>query len=333
MKPVVMATPLDMIDAHVTWMRAGKYATNTINDASKLLHRLHRELPAGLDGALGEELAEWLATDGWSDQTVATYYKHIVRFYRWAAGSRDPWLSYDPSTELRRPTARRGLPRPALPEVVRTAIYDLPDPWRLVCRLTALAGLRPCEVATITRADVTEDWITIKGKGGKTRAIPTHPMIWELVAPLPAGPLIRDPRGRPVDAYWVGRTGATVLRRAGHDTTLYPLRHYFGTQVQATYRDVRVTQELMGHASLDMSAVYTQVTSARLQEAVRAAFPFSPVGAGTPAGPAAARAAGDVGSALPPSRVDAPPRQLRPVGAGRRVGGRVVRSRSRPPRH
>ncbi|MDG4784447.1 tyrosine-type recombinase/integrase [Micromonospora sp. WMMD1102] len=327
-----MATPLDMIEAHLTWMRAGKYATNTISDARKLLGRLHRELPAGIDGALGEELAAWLATDGWSDQTVATYYKHIVRFYRWAAGSRDPWLSYDPSADLRRPTARRGLPRPALPGVVQAAIFDLPDPWRLACRLTALAGLRPCEVAAVTRADVTRDWITIKGKGGKTRAVPTHALIWELVEPMPAGPLVRDPQGRPVDAYWVGRTGATVLRRAGLNTTLYPLRHYFGTQVQATYRDVRVTQALMGHASLDMTAVYTQVTDDRLQAAIGGAF--SALDAGTAAAPSpGTRAPADADPGSPAPRVDVPPRQLRPGAAGRRVGGRVVRSRSRPPRH
>jgi len=315
-----MATPLDMIAAHLTWMRAarGTYAATTIDNAGKLLRRLHTALPAGLHGALGEELAAWLGAGAWSEETVCTYYKHIVRFYRWAAAGRDPWLSYDPSADLRRPTAKPGLPRPALHAVVHAAVYGQPGQWRLVCRLSALAGLRPCEVATVTRVDVTRDCITIKGKGGKTRAIPTHPLIWELVEPMPAGPLITGPHGRPVDAETVSKAGAYHLRRAGLDITLYRLRHYFGTTVQETYRDLRVTQELMGHATPVTTQGYTMVTDARMREAI-ASLPFSlAVGTGAAAGAAAAAGSADV----------APPPRPRPSAADRRAVGRVLRSRS-----
>lgn len=328
----VMATPLDMIQAHVTWLRTW-CATTTTTNAEKLLHRLHRQLPAGLDAALPEELAEWLANPGWSRETRGRYYKDIVRFYRWATDGRDPWLSYNPATELRRPVARRGLPRPAPDASARTAVYDLPGKWLLVGRLAVLAGLRPCEIARLTRADVTAEVITVRGKGDKTRAVPTHPLIWELVEPMPAGPLVRGPKGRPADAEYVSKAGAYHLRRAGLDITLYRLRHYFGTTVQAEYRDARVVQELMGHASLTTTQGYMQVTSERMRAAV-ATLPFSAPGAGTPAGPTSApHAPAGADSDLPASRVDAPPRQPRSAGAGRRVGGRVVRSRSRPPRH
>lgn len=276
-----MATPLDMIETHLTWMRAGTYAANTVRDADKLLHRLHRELPMGLDAATGGELAEWLAQEGWSEQTVVTYYKHIVRFYRWAANPRDPWMSMDPSVDLRRPTAQPGLPRPALETVVRAAIFDLVEPWRLACRLTALAGLRPCEVATITRHDVTQQRITIKGKGGKTRSIPTHRLIWETVWSRPPGPLVTY-RGRPVSAEYVSRAGAYALRHAGLDITLYRLRHYFGTVIQEKYRDIRVTQKLMGHASITTTEVYTLVTDQRMRDAIDT-LPFSDPDEGTAA--------------------------------------------------
>ncbi|TDC01860.1 hypothetical protein E1091_01975 [Micromonospora fluostatini] len=270
-----MATPLDMIAAHLAWMRAGNYADTTICDADKTLHRLHRALPEGLHGSTGDEIAAWLAAGRWSRNTVATYYKHVVRFYRWAARPVDPWLSMDPSAGLRRPDARRGLPRPADHDTAEYAIFNLPEPWRLVSRLTALAGLRPCEVATVRREDITAQAITVVGKGGKSRAIPTHPLIWETVWSRPPGPLLARRTGQPVDAAYVSRNGAYHLRRHGLPITLYRLRHFFGTTVQERYRDLRVTQELMGHASSMTTEGYTQVTAARLREAI-AAMPFIP---------------------------------------------------------
>ncbi|MDG4796237.1 tyrosine-type recombinase/integrase [Micromonospora sp. WMMD1082] len=302
-----MATPLDMLAAHLNWMRAGAYAANTIADAEKLLHRLHRELPEGLHASTGDEIAAWIAAGktaaNWSTNTVSTYYKHIARFYRWSVAGANPWLSFDPTTELRRPVARPGLPRPAGHDAVRRAIFDLEPKWRLVCRLIALAGLRPTEVATVRREDITEQAITIKGKGGKTRAIPTHPLIWEMVGDLPGGPLIDRPSGRPVTAGYITRSGARALHGAGIGGTLYPLRHWFGTEVQRAYKDLRVTQELMGHASPITTAVYTEVAGERKREAV-AMLPFSV--AGTPGAPEEPGAAVQAGDALPrPSRSEA----------------------------
>lgn len=315
----VMATPLDMIEAHLTWMRAGTFAENTTNGAEKLLHRLHRDLPAGLHGALAEELADWLASNpAWSEQTIATYYKHIVRFYRWAVQGRHPWLSYDPSAELHRPTALPGLPRPAGEDKIAAAINHPKTKWRLVYRLAGLAGLRPFDIAGLHRHDITERVITVKGKGGKTRAVPTHPLIWEMVKDLPPGRLISGPRGYPATAEYVSRSGAYYLRKAGIDCTLYGFRHYFGTEIQERYRDLRVTQELMGHASPNTTAGYTQVTSARMREAV-GMLPFS--GAGTSA--AQAETVPD-----PHPGVAAAPSQHRYAANAQGEAGRAIRRRS-----
>lgn len=313
----VMATPLDMIEAHLTWMRAGTFAENTIGSADKLLHRLHRDLPAGLHGALADELSGWLASNPrWSAQTVSTYYKHMVRFYRWAVAGTHPWISYDPSTELRRPVAQAGLPRPAPAATVEAAIFHPIPKWRLVYRLAGLAGLRPFDIAGLHRFDINDRLITVKGKGGKTRAIPTHPLIWEVVKELPEGPLVTGPRGRPATAVYVSRSGAYYLRRAGLATTLYTFRHFFATEIQENYGDLRVTQELMGHASPNTTAIYTQVTSERKREAIDC-LPFS--------------AAGTAASTSPerPQAVAAPQQRPRSLATGQPGAGRVARSRLR----
>ncbi|WP_158632351.1 tyrosine-type recombinase/integrase [Micromonospora sp. Llam0] len=321
-----MATPADMITAHLTWMRAGRYADTTIDDARKLLTRLHRELPAGIHQALPEELAEWLSQRGWSSQTRATYYKHIVRLYKWAAGGRDPWLSFDPSTELSRPLTRPGLPRPAEAEAVRVAIHELPGQWTLVGRLVALAGLRPVEVARLTREQVTAQTIVVTGKGGKTRAIPTHQMIWDLVEPMPPGRLIVTRHGGPPTPKFVTTRGAHYLRAAEHNITLYRLRHYFGTEIQARFKDARVTQELMGHASLNTSQGYMQVTSDRMRQAIDM-LSFGGVVA-TGASPAESEMAGGPGGsavspplAAPSGRTDAARRQRPRLGVSGRAAG------------
>lgn len=278
-----MATPLDMIDAHLRWMIAGAFAENTIDDARKVLRRVHRDLPCGLHGASGDEIAAWLARPGWSAQTVSTYYKHLVRFYRWAANPRDQWLSCDPTVGLHRPAVPRGVPRPAADPIVHACVTRPEMPWLLNCRLSAYGGLRPCEIARLHREHVTELTITIlRGKGNKGRVLPNHPLIWEIVAPMGPGPLVTRPKGGRVNGDWVASETGVYLRSIGiGQTTLYNLRHWYGTNVQRHYRNIRVTQELMGHASVATTQGYTAVTDEQMRNAVYALPDLT--GAGTPA--------------------------------------------------
>ncbi|TCB97605.1 hypothetical protein E0H26_11855 [Micromonospora zingiberis] len=261
-----MATPEDMIDAHLRYLRAARYAARTIDDARKLLHRAHRQLPEGLHGATVTELEEFLADPLWSTETALTYFKHLRRLYKWAARPSDPWMSFDPSEELVRPKSAPELPRPAPDEIVRACIFDTDNPWRLYCRLAALAGLRPCEIATVRRQDIGEV-IRVKGKGGRSRTVPTHPLIAELVEPLPPGVIASRPSGKRVTAYWMSKSTAHYLRTVGIGTTLYPLRHAFATKVEERH-DVRAAQVLLGHASITTTTRYTLISRKRQQAAI-----------------------------------------------------------------
>ena len=258
-----MATPEDMIHAHIDWMKAGRYAETTVDYADKLLHRLHRELPFGLHNADESDLVKWLSGDpNWSGWTPSNYHKTIVRFYRWAVRPSDPWLSFDPSAGLIRPRPPKRVPNPAPDSLRKRAVTEPDMPWLLHCRLAAFAGMRPYEIATIHREAFSADWIHIRGKGNKERVVPTHPAIWELVEPMPSGPLSS---GTP---YWVSRETARHLRKHGIDLTLYRLRHWFGTELASRYRNMRVVQELMGHASLNDTQGYAAVTNTQLAEAI-----------------------------------------------------------------
>lgn len=268
----VMPTSAELITDHERWMRS-RYAINTVDDATRLLRRLDRELPFGLPCALFEELEEWLSRPGLTAQSRETYRKHIVRFFRWATRPQAPRIGGDnPAAGLEPYKVPPGIPRPATDAQVEWCVTQAVRPWRIFCTITAYTGARPCEVARIA-ADP-HRWITeqttaiIKGKGGRSRVIPTHAVLWDAVRYLPPGPLHERPASRPLTADWVSKRTAAYLHRNGLDITLYNLRHWYGTEVQAGYGDSRVTQEAMGHASLTSTQIYTQVRNPRLRAAV-----------------------------------------------------------------
>jgi len=257
-----MTTTTDMIESHLAWMRAGGYARNTSDDARKLLYRCDTDLPAGLPIATGDELATFLATDGWSTQTRATYRQHLCRFYAW--GVQDGWIDFDPSTGLRRPRVPAGLPRPATDEQVAACLDRAADPWRLHCVLAAYAGMRSFEIAAAGRDDFTQRRIRVHGKGGKVRLVPTDPYVWQAIAPLPAGPVAGSR-----DADWVSIRTAGYLRRRLHiPVSLHMLRHWYATTTLRVHRNLRVVQKLLGHSSPSTTAVYTEVTDEEMAEAV-----------------------------------------------------------------
>lgn len=280
----------EMIAAHQRYLTAAGYAATTIRDAGELLARVDADLPYGLPTATHEEIVDWLAQRydphaeerPWSRQTRKTYRDHIARFGAWAADPVDPWIDRDPAAALPRLRVPARLPRPAKHEHTRAACLLTDMPWRLCCRLAAYAGLRPCEIARLRREDVDRNWLIILGKGDRSRRVPTHPVIWSTVEHLPpgapirlgngrlvSGPLVRRPNGEPATGDWVSKSAGLALRKLyGLPISLYRLRHWYGTYVQAGQGDDRVTQELMGHASPVTTAGYTAVSDARLRAAI-----------------------------------------------------------------
>lgn len=242
--------------------RAGRSAT-TIETYRITLQRAAAQLPYGLL-ATTDELATWIARVP-GRNTRASYAVALRGFYRWCV--RTGRITADPTAELAAATHQRGLPRPVQHDELAMLLTRARDPYRLWCLLAAYAGLRCCEIARLDRCDVTEQAVTVlRGKGDRPRVVPTHPQLWAALVGHPAGPVAGGRSARRVStgiARECDRVGLPAV-------TAHRLRHWAGTWWQAATGDVRVTQELLGHASPTTTAIYTAVSDQSRKRAVLA---------------------------------------------------------------
>jgi integrase/recombinase XerC len=200
---------------------------------------------------------------------------------------------------VRAPKLAKTLPKPlAIAAAKRIADTDLRageerEPWVLTRDAAVLAllygcGLRISEALTLKRKDAPapggNDAITVIGKGNKARMVPVLAQVASLVAEyieicpydLPAdGPLFVGAKGGPLSPRIVQLTMARLRGALGLPDTATPhaLRHSFATHLLARGGDLRAIQELLGHASLSTTQIYTAVDTERLLEVYRNAHP------------------------------------------------------------
>ena len=147
------------------------------------------------------------------------------------------------------------------------------------------AGLRVAEAMSLTgRVRPIGETLRITGKRSKTRIVPIMPAVREAIedyvrqCPWPIErdtPLFLGARGGPLNADLIRRAVAVARRRLGLPDSLTPhaLRHSFATHLLARGVDLRALQELLGHASLSSTQIYTAVDAARLLDVYRHAHP------------------------------------------------------------
>ena len=194
----------------------------------------------------------------------------------------------------RAPRRPRTLPRPASPEdamgLAENAADAASQPWIGARDLAILlllygAGLRVAEALSLTaRILPIGSTLRVTGKRSKIRIVPIVPAIREAIddyvrqCPYPLSgdaPLFVGARGGPLNPDLVRRAVAAARRRLGLPDSLTPhaLRHSFATHLLARGVDLRALQELLGHASLSSTQIYTAVDAARLLDVYRHAHP------------------------------------------------------------
>ena len=223
--------------------------------------------------------------DGIGNASAARELSAVRGFLVWAGGE---------PPRIRGPRVKKGVPRPVSPaEAVALAeevAEDARAPWIAardwaVLLLLYGAGLRIGEALGLTGAVLPlGETLSVTGKRDKTRIVPLLPAVRAAVeayaaqGPWPArrdAPLFRGTRGGPLSPAVVRRSVRAARGRLGLDgrTTPHALRHSFATHLLGRGADLRALQELLGHASLSSTQVYTQVDAAHLLDVYRAAHP------------------------------------------------------------
>jgi integrase/recombinase XerC len=266
---------MDMLSEYLEHLRRCGKAQSTIDGRREILGRLDRDLPYGLGQTCTSELADWLFRDRWKLNTKFTYYEAMKDFYAWAADPADPWISADPAVDLEPVRSIRGIARPCTDAQLREILARSREPFRSWAVIAAYQGFRCIEISRADREHFTEQMVIVpKGKGGRPRAHDLDPYVWEVVRDLPDGPIARrQDDGERASAFYISSLAANYWRRTlGIPVSMHMLRHWMGVNIQRAYKNIRVTQAALGHASLQSTQIYTDAT-AEEQRAARSTLP------------------------------------------------------------
>ncbi len=264
------------------WLGGRAAATRKayVSDVGAFAEWMSRASVDGPDGVDRLHLRRYLASLGTrrlARATIARKAAALRCYFAWLV--RQGRLGSDPARSLRAPTGGGRLPRvlsagemSSLLDVGTENAVDRRD--IAVLELLYAAGLRVSELCGLDRGDIDlrGRTVTVLGKGGKQRRLPVHDAaVAALRAWLEDG---RDQMQGPPEAAFVNRRGARLGprdvrrildRRAASPTHPHALRHTYATHLLDGGADLRVVQELLGHASLATTQVYTHVSKERLR--------------------------------------------------------------------
>ena len=217
----------------------------------------------------------------------------IRGFYRFAFG--DGLIDRDIAAHLDLPRQPRLLPETLTVAEVEALLEAAPDlRARALLELLYAAGLRVSEALGLDREDLSTDggFVRVIGKGDKERLVPVGDIAldwlarWEAegrpallalahVAPLRGGPLFLGDRGGRLARQQAFAIVKAAARTAGLPAAVSPhtLRHSFATHLLEGGADLRIVQELLGHASISTTQLYTHVTGERVREVYSRAHP------------------------------------------------------------
>jgi integrase/recombinase XerD len=241
-----------------------------------------------------------LGARGLSPATASRRRAAVRQFYRFALS--EGWRTDDPSRRVDAPRQRRPLPKLLSRAEVEALIAaagekDGAAGLRLACMVELLyaSGLRVSELLALPVAALARDpaFLTVKGKGGKSRLAPLNGAAREAVkAYLPVRAQFLASGAK--DSPWLfpstrGAGGRLTPRRLGQlldeaaaDAGIDPekvsphvLRHAFATHLLEGGADLRAVQTFLGHTDIATTQIYTHVTSDRLHQAVARAHPLS----------------------------------------------------------
>ena len=268
-----------LIEAWEVWQHAARLSHRTIYDRCRTIRHMASETGTDPAAVASLDIVRWYSSHTeWHDSTVHTYHSHLSAWFK--------WLQLQ-DHRLDNPLLKVGTPK--LPEraaravqdaaMIRLLEYDMYPRTRLMISLASLGGLRAHEIAKFAGEDIDEDLsrFRVLGKGKTSKIIPMHPALATAAESMPREgwwfPSIvhQNQHILPVS---VSRTVSRTMKRAGVRGTCHSLRHWFGTTLLDDGADLRVVQELLRHASIATTQLYTHVPDQRRHDAIGRLDPY-----------------------------------------------------------
>ncbi|MGJ8678103.1 MAG: tyrosine recombinase [Akkermansiaceae bacterium] len=245
-----------------------------------------------------EELSSFLAyqkNNGLSSASLRVCMVHLKIFFRYLAGKGE--LLADPAEPLLPPRGEMHLPETLNEQQVQDLLNSIDLSEKLgrrdkaIIELFYASGLRLSELcgARLENLDLEESFIRVTGKGGKMRLVPVGGMARnsiqtymdnerpKLVSSKTSSWVFLSIRGGKLSPERVREIVKTRAKMAGIEQNVYPhlLRHSFATHLLQNGADLRVIQDMLGHADISTTQVYTHVDQKSLKLAHQKFHPRS----------------------------------------------------------
>ncbi|MGE0878525.1 MAG: tyrosine recombinase [Acidimicrobiia bacterium] len=260
--------------------------------------RANLEGPGKVDRLVLRRYLAYLTTRQYARRTIARSASSLRRYFGWLR--RQGFVDGDPSNGLSAPKGDARLPRvlkadelAVILDEPSAAIDDDPEPVRLrddaLLELLYGSGLRVSELCSLKAGDfdLRNRTVRVWGKGSKQRIVPISVPAAEALAvwltrareeflvafeldDADSQVLFMNRKGNPITTRDVRRV---LDRRAPSPTHPHALRHSFATHLLDNGADLRVVQELLGHADLATTQIYTHVSKERLREVYEQTHP------------------------------------------------------------
>jgi integrase/recombinase XerC len=241
--------------------------------------------PAAVDRTVLRRYLAYLTTRDYARRTIARRASTLRRYFGWLR--RRGLIDGDPTAGLHAPKGEARLPRVLRPDELRALLdHDGGGPTEddaiglrddAVVELLYGSGIRVAELAGVDVGDLDlgRSRLVVRGKGDKARTVPlSEPAVEALQRWIDHGRQALVTEASPVAALFYNRRGKRVTprdvrrildRRAAAPTHPHALRHTFATHLLDGGADLRVVQELLGHADLSTTQRYTHVSKERLR--------------------------------------------------------------------
>jgi integrase/recombinase XerD len=279
--PSVDVTGVVSLEDWVVWMHAARVTLAVINERARVLRLFAVEQRVQPISAQPIDIIVWLSDHqmDWSDGTACTYFGYLRAWFKWLQQT-DRRMD-NPMIKVGSPRWPDREPRPVSDAgVMRLLSTRMHHRTRVMILLAMLAGLRVSEIARVRGADVdvTVPSIWVDGKNRKSRTVPLHRLLIDVAATMPTHgvwfPANSTRDGEPVLGKSVSHIISLAMRRADIPGTPHCLRHWFGSTLLQDGADLRTVQELLRHASISTTQIYTKVPDERRHAAINRLDPF-----------------------------------------------------------